>query len=214
MVTARARNGRVRADYHVAELSGRTMFSAVDLAIKNDPGADAFGNQHKNKVARVTYLWSTEPKFSQSNRIRVVIDHYRQTGPRGNHFSHGKITPLKIRNVDRRASRRINKAGETHSNRLDGSVLLVQKIINAIYYRTKSLFGIGISREVELAENATGEIASRNSGATGSHRQADGDCPNCAQPQQGGRSASGRFAFTNLFNQAFRLQRVDNCRYG
>src|SRR2546423_7295957 len=89
IIATGASDGRVCADNHVAELSGRAALAAIDLTVKNNSGTDALRNENQNEITRVAHLRSTEPKFSQGYRVSIIINDHRQTGRRRDYFCHG-----------------------------------------------------------------------------------------------------------------------------
>src|SRR5207253_8907250 len=88
IIATGARNGRVCADNHVSELSGRAALAAIDLTVKNNSGTNTLGNQNQNEVTRVAYLRPAKPEFSQGYRVSIIINDHGQTGRRRDHVGH------------------------------------------------------------------------------------------------------------------------------
>src|SRR5688500_13544343 len=78
-VPARAGHRRVLRDDHVAELAGRPALAAVDLAVEDDAGADALGDERDDEVARLGHLGPPEPELGERGGVGVVVHARLQT---------------------------------------------------------------------------------------------------------------------------------------
>jgi hypothetical protein len=64
----------------VAKLSSRASLTSIHLTVDDDAGANSFGHQNQNEISGVGNLRSTKPKFSQTNRVGIVINCNWQPG--------------------------------------------------------------------------------------------------------------------------------------
>ena len=72
----------MRAYDHVTKFSGGATLAAINLAVENNSGTDAFSHQHQNEIARITNLWSSEPKLGQRHGVRIIVNGHRQASRR------------------------------------------------------------------------------------------------------------------------------------
>src|SRR6185369_5915814 len=97
--TARcARHRRALANRHVAKLTCRAVFTAIDLAIENDSGADTTFDEYQNEISDRTDLRPAKPELSLSRCIRVVVHCDRQSGGCAYFSGERNITPVKSGN--------------------------------------------------------------------------------------------------------------------
>ncbi len=63
----------------MAKFAGRSALAPIDLAVDNEARTDSLGDKDNNEIPRSLYFIRTKPKFSQSNGVGIVFDHYIQT---------------------------------------------------------------------------------------------------------------------------------------
>jgi len=61
----------------MSEFARRSPLPAINLAIKNDPCAHAFSNEHEYEISRIAHLGQAKPKFAKRNCVSIVIDEDR-----------------------------------------------------------------------------------------------------------------------------------------
>src|SRR6185503_3653254 len=61
IAAAPTRNRRTATDDHVPELTGRTLLTTIHLTIEDDPGADAFRNEHEYEIPCVIDFRPSKP---------------------------------------------------------------------------------------------------------------------------------------------------------
>src|ERR1700682_1649956 len=160
----------------------RSAYSAVDLAVKNDPSTYSIGNQHEDEVTRIPNLGSSEPQLSKGDCIGIIVYGNRQPARLRDHFADRQVTPLKIGNEDYLPSCRSNQSGNTDTDPFNRT--LVRKPANNFYDTVQCARGSWISWEGLLLDHNSGQITTRDSRAGGSDINANGNSANRAQSQQ------------------------------
>src|ERR1700694_172704 len=173
----------------MTKFAGRPAYSAIDLAVKNNSGPYSIGNQNEDEVPRVPDFGSSEPQLSEGDCIGIIVYGNRQSGRPRDHFADWQVTPLKIRNEDHIPSCRSNQSGNTDTDSFDRTVC--RKLANNFYDTVQRLLGSRNGGEVFLLHYDSGQITTRDSRVGGSDIDANRNCANCAQSQQGRPPTAG-----------------------
>jgi hypothetical protein len=105
-------------NYHVAKLARCATLSTVNLAIENDSGTHAFGNQNQNEIPRVVYLRPAKPKLGKGDSVGIIVYNYWQRDRSRDNFRNRNIPPLEIRDIEGIPCRWIHQARQTYTHSL------------------------------------------------------------------------------------------------
>ena len=96
-----ARDGGVRADYHVPEFASSSGHTMIDLSIKNYSSAESLFDKYHDEIAHLADFRTTEPQLGERHCVRIIINPHGQsrTGPQ--FFRDGPVAPLETRDEKR-----------------------------------------------------------------------------------------------------------------
>src|ERR1700730_3110359 len=165
----------------MTEFACRSAYSAIDLAVKNDPGPYPIGHQHEDEVTRIPNFGSSEPQLGEGDCIGIIVYGNRQPGRPRDHFADRQVAPLKIRNEDHITGCRSNQSGNTDTDYFDRT--LISELASDFYDPVQRVIGSRIGWEGFLLQHDSGQITTRDSRVGGSDIDANGNSANRAQSQ-------------------------------
>src|SRR6185312_7024360 len=107
----------VLVDHHVAELSGCTDPTAVQLAPQDQPAADPGADRHDHRLVGPTRGAGT--MLGERRHVGVVVDEYGQSEPLGHDVPEGNVGQWEIDCNHATAATLIHQARDPEAHRRD-----------------------------------------------------------------------------------------------
>src|SRR6185369_1655913 len=163
---------RALTDSHVPKLTGRAVFTTIDLTVENDSRTDAAFNEHENEVTHFANLRSSKPQLRLRGRVRVVVHRHRQSSRVTDLTSERQVAPLESGNEQLFAFG-IDESGKADANAFDRTVISPDEFFRAIDDLFRGLVGVGICCKLFLVYHTAGEIACGNDRVIRTHIDTD-----------------------------------------
>ena len=210
-------------DQHVADLARHAAAAAVGAAVDDQPGADARGDHHVERVARVA--GRAERDLGQRAQVGVVVEVDGQVAEAPAHLGRdGEALPAgEDRGRAHRAAVVVDRARQRHADADDLGVAeagLREQLVDELGRRVERALGVVVDvlGADRLGEHRAREVRDRRVDAVVPEVDADDGAGRAVQRQQRRRAAGGhagrRVGVGVLDDEAVGLQVGDEARDG